>query len=239
MTITSKTNRHLTEIRRLAGAGARSRSGRFVVEGEDLLMAADAAGIPALYVLCAQGSACAGRAGALEVEPALLASVSAVRSGSRVVAVFEQRWTQRPVGPLAVALWGVRDPGNVGTVIRSAAAFGASCVALGPGCADPHSPRAARASMGAIFGTKIAPMSTLAELPGRVVALVPGSEVALRGPFADEISLVVGSERDGLPDSVLEACDEVCSIPQVAGDSLNAAMAATVALYEVTRMADR
>jgi TrmH family RNA methyltransferase len=237
MAITSKTNPHLTEIRRLAGAGARSRSGRFAVEGEDLLMAADAAGIRPLYVLCAQGSACARRAGALEVDPALLASVSAVRSGSRVVAVFEQRWSERPVGPLALALWGVRDPGNVGTAIRSAVAFGASSVALGPGCADPYGPRATRASMGAIFMAEVARFGRVDELPGRVVALAAGAERPLRGPLDGERSLVVGNERDGLPDDVLARCDEVRSIPQVAGDSLNAAMAATVALYEVTRMA--
>jgi RNA methyltransferase, TrmH family len=237
--ITSKTNRHLTEIRRLAGASARSRSGRFAVEGEDLLGAADAAGIPALYVLCAQGAQCARRPGALEVEPALLASVCSVRSGSRVVAVFEQRWSERVEGPLAIALWGVRDPGNVGTAIRSAQAFGASCVALGPGCADPYGPKAARASMGAIFGTKIAPIASVGALPGRVVALVANATEVLRGPREGEMSLVVGSERDGLPDDVLAQCDEVRSIAQLAGDSLNAAMAATVALYEATRMADR
>jgi TrmH family RNA methyltransferase len=239
MTITSKTNRHLPEIRRLAGAGARARSGRFVVEGEDLFTAADAAGVSAHYVLCAQGRADAARPGWLEVEPSLLASVCALRQGSRVVGVFEQRWGERPLGPLAVALWGVRDPGNVGTVIRAAQAFGASSVALGPGCADPYGPKAVRASMGAIFGTPLVRFATIAELPGRVVALVAGAERALRGPLAGEISLLIGGERDGLPDDVLWACDEVCSIRQVAGDSLNAAMAATVALYEATRMADR
>jgi TrmH family RNA methyltransferase len=239
MTITSKTNRHLSEIRRLAGAGARSRSGRFVVEGEDLVMAADAAGVSAHYVLCAQGCADACRPGYLEVDPPLLASVCALRQGSRVVGVFEQRWDERASGPLAVALWGVRDPGNVGTVIRAAQAFGASSVALGPRCADPYAPKAVRASMGAIFGTPLARFASIADLRGRVVALATGAERALRGPLAAEVTLLVGSERDGLPGDVLAACDEVCSIRQVAGDSLNAAMAATVALYEATRMADR
>jgi TrmH family RNA methyltransferase len=239
MTITSKTNRHLTEIRRLAGAGARARSGRFVVEGEDLFMAADAAGVSALYVLCAQGRADASRPGWLEVEPSLLASVCALRQGSRVVGVFAQRWSGRPLGPLAVALWGVRDPGNVGTVIRAAHAFGASSVALGPGCADPYGPKAVRASMGSIFGTPLARFASVAELPGRVVALEAGATLALQGPVAGEATLLIGGEREGLPYDVVAACDEARSIPQVAGDSLNAAMAATVALYEATRMADR
>jgi TrmH family RNA methyltransferase len=239
MTITSKNNRHLTEIRRLAGAPARARSGRFVVEGEDLLMAADAARIPALYVLCPHGCADARWPGALEVQPELLASVSALRSGSRVVAVFEQRWSARPAGPLAIALWGVHDPGNVGTVIRAAHAFGASCVALGPRCADPYGPRAARASMGAIFAVPMARFASIGELPGAVVGLDAGAAVPLRGPLRGKVTLLVGGEREGLPGDALSKCDEVRSIPQVSGDSLNAAMAATVALYEATRMADR
>jgi TrmH family RNA methyltransferase len=124
MTITSPTNQHLTEIRKLARAQARARSGRFVVEGEDLLAAAAAARISPLYVLCVQGHESASDGGWLEVSPALLAKVSALGSSSRVIGVFEQRWSA-PAGPLAVALWGVGDPGNVGTIIRAAHAFGA------------------------------------------------------------------------------------------------------------------
>jgi len=236
MTITSSTNQHLSEIRKLSRATTRARTRHFVIEGEDLYEAAAAAGVSPLYVLCAQGHEAARSAGWLEVEPALLAKVSALGSSSRVIGVYEQRWSE-PVGPLAVALWGVGDPGNIGTVIRAAAAFGASCVALGPGSADPYGPKAVRASMGAIFTTPLARFSRVEELPGRVVALAPDAPAALRGPAQGELTLLVGPERGGLDSGVLAACAEVRSIPQVAGDSLNAAMAATVALYEATRMA--
>jgi TrmH family RNA methyltransferase len=236
MTITSPSNRHLIEIRKLSRSSARRDSGRFVIEGEDLYEAAVAARVDAHYVLCAQGHAAAREEGCLEVEPELLARVSALGSSSRLIGVYEQRWV-KPRGPLAVALWGVRDPGNVGTVVRAAQAFGASCVALGGRCADPYGPKAVRASMGAIFGTRIASVDGIAELPGRVVALVPSAGSPLRGPLAGEVTLLLGAERDGLAPALLEACDEVCSIGQVAGDSLNVAMAATVALYEATRMA--
>ncbi len=236
MTITSPQNQHLTEIRKLSRAPARARSGRFVIEGEDLHEAAAAAGITPLYLLCAQGHEAARAAGALEVAPALLAKVSALGSSSRLIGVYEQRWSA-PAGPLAVALWGVGDPGNVGAVVRAAHAFGASCVALGPGSADPYGPKAVRASMGAIFDVRLARCSSVAELPGKLVGLVPGAGEPLAGPLEGTVTLLVGGERDGLPAEVLERCHELRHIPQSAGDSLNAAMAATIALYEATRMA--
>jgi len=148
-------------------------------------------------------------------------------------------------GPLCVYLHGVGDPGNVGTVLRSARAFGASCVALGPGCADPHGPKAVRASMGAIFGVELARVSDASELPGERVALLAGASEPLRGageagagPGAAAITLLVGAEREGLPDEVVAACERTARIP-IASDSLNAAMAATVALYEMTRQPSR
>ena len=236
MTITSASNRHLTEIRKLARVGARARTGRFVAEGEDFYAAAHAARISPLYVLCAPGHEAAHEAGWLEVAPALLAGVSALGSSSRVIGVYEQRWSA-PVGPLTVALWGVGDPGNVGTVIRAAHAFGASCVAFGPGCADPYGRKAVRASMGAIFAVALARVASPAELPGRLVGLAADAPLALRGPLEGGLTLLAGGEREGLPAEVRAQCDEVRSIRQLAGDSLNAAMAATVALYEATRMA--
>jgi TrmH family RNA methyltransferase len=235
MTITSNTNQHLKEIRKLASATARERSQRFVAEGEDLYAAAHAAGRGALYVLCAPGLA-AGQENWYEAEPQLLDDVSKLGSGTRVIGVYQQQWSS-PAGPLCVALWGVHDPGNVGTTIRAAQAFGASCVALGPDCADPYGPKAVRASMGATFSTPLARIEKISELPGEVIGLVPGQLAPLRGPFAEPTTLLVGGERDGLPPELLAECDRVCAITQVAGDSLNAAMAATVALYEATRMA--
>jgi TrmH family RNA methyltransferase len=235
MTITSPHNEKLKEMRKLAARRReRERTGRFVAEGEDLLAAADAAGWPALERFCAQGSGLPG----VEVEPALLDGVSGLGSGTRAMAVYEERWA--PVaGPVCVYLHGVGDPGNVGTVLRSAQAFSAGCVALGPGCADPYSPKAVRASMGAVFSVPLARVADVAELPGTTVALAAGEGQPLaqlpREP-GTELSLLIGAEREGLPAEVLAAADVVAHIP-IATHSLNAAMAATVALYEMTRMA--
>lgn len=228
MTITSIHNEKLQQIRRLARRRARDAAGRFVAEGEDLLAAADAAGWPALERLCSSGSGLAGE----EVEPQLLARVSALGSGTRTLAVYAQRWSE-PAGPLCVYLHGVGDPGNVGAVLRSAANFGAASVALGPGCADPYGPKAVRASMGAIFAVPVARVDGVDGLPRERVALVARAGQPLAGPLK-AATLVIGAERDGLPDDVVAACDSVAHIP-IAGESLNAAMAATVALYEAAR----
>jgi TrmH family RNA methyltransferase len=234
MTITSPNNEQLKEIRKLAGRKWRDKLRQFVAEGEDLLDAADAAGWEPLARLVAEDSGLAGE----PVKPHLLAQVSQLGSGTRALAVYGQRWAPAPIGPLCVALWGVNDPGNVGTVLRSALAFGAASVALGPGTADPYGHKAVRASMGALFAVPLARVREPAELPGRRVALVAGQGVPLHELAPGDMTFVVGAEREGLPDAVVAACDEVAHIP-IAFESLNAATAATVAMYETTRMARR
>jgi TrmH family RNA methyltransferase len=229
MTITSAHNDKLKEIRRLARRRSREDAARFVAEGEDLVAAAAAAGWTPQLLLAAAGSGLDGD----EVEGSLLASASALGSGSRQLAVYASRWSA-PAGPLCVALWGVRDPGNVGAVVRSALAFGASSVVLGPGCADPFGPKAVRASMGAIFEVPLARASRLEELPGERLALVGGAGEALAGPADEALAIVVGGEREGLAADVVAACDRVAHIP-IRSESLNAATAAAIALYELTR----
>jgi RNA methyltransferase, TrmH family len=227
--ITSPHNDQLKEIRKLAGRKWRDKLREFVAEGEDLLAAADAAGWEPIARLVAEGSGLQGE----EVTPHLLAQVSQLGSGTRALGVYGQRWAPAPVGPLCLVLWGVNDPGNVGTALRGALAFGAGSVALGPGTADPYGPKAVRASMGALFEVPVARVRTVEELPGRKIALVAHGGEPLAAPDGD-VTLVVGAEREGLPNKVVAACDAVATIP-VAAESLNAAMAATVALYECNR----
>jgi TrmH family RNA methyltransferase len=227
--ITSPQNEKLKEIRRLQ----RRHEDRFVAEGEDLVEAAERAGWPEVYRLEA----------GVDVEAGLLDGVSGLGSGTRVLGVYERRWAP-PRGPLCVALWGVRDPGNVGAVLRSALAFGAASVALGPDCADPFAPKAVRASMGAIFALPVARVTDPRELPGTRIGLAARTGAPLASVLTDALAapdgadgdatILVGAERTGLPADVLAACDVTAHIP-IATDSLNAAMAATVALYEATR----
>jgi RNA methyltransferase, TrmH family len=235
-TIASSSNPRLKGLRKLHTKRGRSASGQFAVEGEDLLAAAGRAGAEPLEGFRLAGSGL-GPASFAEVEGRALAEASVLGSGSRVIGVYAQRWAARPSGPLCVYLHGVRDPGNIGTVLRSAEAFGASCVALGPGCADPYSPKAVRASMGAIFAVPLARAAEPAELPGRRVALSATASQTLAEALAgteDEITLLIGAEREGLPETLVASCEAQARIP-IATESLNAAMAATVALYETSR----
>jgi TrmH family RNA methyltransferase len=161
--------------------------------------------------------------------------VSTLGHPPRVVAVFRQSDLPRGTRPVTLALWHVGDPGNVGTLLRAADAFGAG-VALSEGCADATAPKAARASMGSIFRV---PLSAFDEPTGKRVALVPSGGIPL--PELDstaEVVIVLGAEREGLPADVLERCEERASIPQPGGaDSLNVAMAGAIALYELARRA--
>ena len=235
MTINSPHNEQLKEIRKLAGRKWRDKLRLFVAEGEDLIAAARRTGWApeALYV--ADGSGLEG----VPVAPHVLADVSQMGSGTRALAIYGQRWAPAAHGPVCLALWGVGDPGNVGTALRSALAFGAASVALGPGSADPYGHKAVRASMGALFEVPVVRVREIAELPGRTVALVAGKG----RPLAElegggDVTLLVGAEREGLPARVVAACDEVAHIP-IRSESLNAAMAATIGLYEIDRWPGR
>jgi len=233
--ISSPHNSRLKELRRLRRRRERERTARFLAEGEDLIAAAQLAGRAAV---AGYRTTCAipGTEDFIEVEPAVLAEASSLGSGTRVIGVYEQRLLDAPVGPLCLYLHGLSDPGNVGTILRAAQAFGASCVALGPGCADAHSPKAVRASMGAIFSVPLVRATTLAELPGERIALVAHAGEPLRGLTVEgPMTLLIGAERKGLPDDVVAACERTAHIP-IRSESLNAAMAATIALYEMTRV---
>ena len=231
MTIHNPQHPNLNQVTLLRTRRGRDRSGRFVAEGEDLIAAAAANGWQPFDSFVAEGSGLSGT----EVSEEALAEVSALGSGTRALAIYEQRWSE-PTGPLAVWLHGVGDPGNVGTIIRSAHAFGAASVILGPGSADPFGPKAVRASMGAIFSVAVARADQIEQLPGTTVALAASAPLQLDGaPWpGGEVTLLIGAEREGLPADVVAAASEARSIA-IDGDSLNAAMAATIALYSCTR----
>ena len=221
--ITSRDNEKLKLVRKLHDRRWRHKLGLFAAEGEDLVDAALRAGIEPVELLVAGET----------VEPALLGEVSTLAHPPRAIGVFRSSDLPRGRRDVTLALWRVADPGNVGTLLRAADAFGAA-VAVSPGCADATAPKALRASMGALFRV---PTSGFDEPAGRRVALVPHDGVPLPELALDRpTTFVVGAERSGLPEEVLVRCDAVATIPLPgAAESLNVALAGAIALYELAR----
>lgn len=222
--ITSSSNPRLKLIRRLQSRRQRERLGLFVCEGEDLVEAGLGAGAEPVDRLVAGE----------DVTPELLAEISTLAHPPRVIAVFRRADLPAPGDETTgLALWRVADPGNVGTLIRTADAFGAA-VYLSAGCADPTGPKALRASMGSVFRV---PTGRFDEAPGQRIALVPHGGTPLRElEPAGAVSFVLGAEREGLPDDVIVECGASASIPLAEGaESLNVAIAGALALYELRR----
>jgi TrmH family RNA methyltransferase len=219
--ITSRENEKLKLVRKLQERRWRDKLGLFVAEGEDLVDAANEAGYEAVDVLVAGEN----------VEPALLADVSTLGHPPRVVGVFRRRELTR-TADVSLALWRVADPGNVGTLVRSADAFGAG-VMLSDGCADPFGPKALRAAMGSTFRVSLSNF----ELHNAVALVADGGDPLGELDLERYSTFVLGAEREGLPDEVLERCDARATIPVRGVESLNVAMAGTIALYERSRRA--
>ena len=200
-------------VRKLHQRRWRDKLGLFFVEGEDMVDAATAEPVEVV------------------TDPKVLAEVSTAAHPPRVIAVYRRAdlpsWQERPV---ALALWKLADPGNVGTLIRTADAFGAA-VALSPGCADPTSPKALRASAGSIWRV---PLGTWEDVGGKRVALVAhGGEPLTAVDLAGPVTFLLGAERAGLPAEVERDLD--ARIPIDGAESLNVAAAGAVALYEWSR----
>lgn len=219
--ITSPHNETLKLIRKLQSRRWREKLGLFAAEGEDLVDAALEAGLDPIELLVAGEN----------VEPELLPGVSTLPHPARVIGVFRRAdlpaFEARTV---ALALWRVADPGNVGTLIRTADAFGAT-VELSEGCADPTGPKALRASAGALFRVP------LGAAEGQRIGLVAHAGRALAEvELGERTVFVLGAEREGLPAAVADACDELATIPTIGvAESLNVAAAGAIALYELRR----
>ena len=229
--ITSAANPRLKTVRKLASRRQRDKLGLFACEGEDLVGAAleggwglefalvDAARPPELSLPRVE-----------QVASHLLAEVSTLGHAPRVIGVFRAARPARVRPALGLELWRVGDPGNVGTLARACDAFGAY-LALSPGCADPFGPKALRASMGSAFRVPLGEFE-----PNGAVALLAHGAPPLSEVDPSYSRFVLGSEREGLPEGVVSACAAAATIPYAGrAESLNVAMAGTIALYEWRR----
>jgi RNA methyltransferase, TrmH family len=236
--ITSAANPRLKLVRRLGSRRQRERLGLFVCEGEDLVAAALEAGLEPVEALVDPERPPLLELAAEEVEPRLLGELSLLGHPPRVLAIFRRadlpRLDLSAMPPIGLALWHVADPGNIGTLVRTADGLGPAFVALSSGCADLTGPKALRASAGAVFRV---PTGRFEDAPHPWTALVSRGGTPLSTLELDErATFVLGAEREGLPDEVVSRADHAASIPVALGaESLNVAVAGAIALYEWQR----
>ncbi|MBO0766159.1 MAG: RNA methyltransferase [Hyphomicrobiaceae bacterium] len=260
-TITSLQNERVKMIRALHMRKERRETGLFVAEGASLLLTARDAGWKPKIVVFLAGSATGGvardlvhwaeAAGAecLEVSQAILAKLAAKENPQTMLAVFEQVWKPLPAPATVVGdgLWvgleAVRDPGNLGTIIRTADAVGARGVALIGASVDAYSREAVRATMGSVFNVPLARASTgdglawVQRWRGDVVGAHPRASADFRAvAYRPPTLLLMGSEGPGLSPELSAVCTRLVRIPMPGRiDSLNLAVATALMLYEIRR----
>ncbi len=259
--VTSHSNPIVKEIKGLvAQRKHRTQSGLFVAEGLKLATDAMAAGWGVRYLALgpeARDNAVAQKAAAnakargaliLEVSTAVLAAMTRKDNPQTVVGVYEQQLlTAEQIDPAKATVWvaldRVRDPGNLGTILRTADAVGASGVMLVGDCTDPFAVEAVRATMGSLFHVPLARLTKdqfkalAAKWPGTVVGTHLKGSVDYRTPeYTEPVLLLMGNEQQGLEDDMAAACSTLIRIPQVGeADSLNLAVATGISLYEIRR----
>ncbi len=245
--ITSRHNPLVAQFRRLAGdKEARRSAGLLLGQGRKLLVEAIASGRMPNTVLTSEtepdmpdGVSC------IPVTEELLAYISPMKSAPEVLFTVPIPEERGPVFGRVLLAEDMQDPGNVGTMIRTAAAFGFDGILLAGACADPWSPKAVRSSMGAVFRLNIWERGDVNEaleeleeenLPLFAAALSEHAEKAGFFRFPERFVLAVGNEGHGLSEALLDASEKVIRIPMTPGaESLNAATAAAVLMWEVYR----
>jgi len=238
VTISSLHNDRIKAVRRLRRARERHATGRTILEGPHLLDAALAAGAAPEVVFIAEGEVVpAVGADVIEVTDNVLEAIAPTEAPRGPIAVIAVPDAVPLVAVPTVVLWGVATPGNVGTLIRTAAAFGWN-VAMHGG-ADPWSPKVLRAGAGAHFAVPISEADDTGAL--REAGLTPVATISTGGalPAAIDtsipVALLIGSEAHGLPEAVVDACEAALTIPIQGQESLNAAVAGSIAMYELSR----
>ena len=259
--VTSLANPIVKDIKALSLKKARDESRTFLAEGlklvidaldrgwtiRTLVYAKAGKGKPLVEKVAARTVAAGGLV--LEVSEKVMSSITRRENPQMVAAVFEQRWTAlKDIQPKGTETWialdRVRDPGNLGTIIRTADATGASGVILVGDCTDPFSMETVRATMGSMFAlplVKTTPADFLKwkkSVDARLVATHLAGAVDYRtiDYKSKPVILMMGNEQSGLPDELAQAADKLARIPQVGmADSLNLAVATGVMLFEVRR----
>lgn len=255
--ISSLTNERVKAIRALDMRKERRETGLFVAEGASILMSAKEAGFEPHSVVYQQGTesgaitrelaswALARGADVLEVTEAVLGKLASKENPQSMLGVFKQRWVGLPrnvhAGECWLALEEVRDPGNLGTIIRTCDAVGVAGIILIGNCCDPYSREAVRATMGSVFAVPLVRCSReeflvwRGDWTGDVVGThLDGREDFRRVSYKGPVLLVMGSEGPGLSDAMARSCSRLVKIPMAGKlDSLNLAVATALTLYQI------
>lgn len=257
--ITSLTNDRIKAIRALEMRKVRKETGLFVAEGVSILVTARDNGFRPETLVMQTGTAASGiqralvtwahneRAEVLEVSEAVLAKLASKDNPQTMLGVFRQKFVPAPAPPAVsenatwIVLEEVRDPGNLGTIIRTAEAAGAAGVILVGNCCDPFAPETIRATMGSVFAVPLVKMERedfadfAKSWPGDVIATHLSARDDFRSvSFRAPELIVMGSEGPGLSDAALAVCTRRVKIPMSGQlDSLNLAIATALTLYQV------
>ena len=249
--ITSAKNPVIRQLKSLNQRKGREEAGQFLVEGEVMIREALKCGLSMGTLLADEdhadtAAALAAEAPAYVAPRGLLEAVCDTRTPQGVCAAFDLPWPL-PIDRAPariVALDGVQDPGNVGTIWRTADAAGFEAILLGAHCADPLSPKVQRAAMGSGFRV---PFMQTEDLPGTLADLrrrgwsvaasdLHGEDFYDRPPLGERFVLVIGSEAHGISDAVRSGATALVKLPMHGGaESLNAAVAAGIMMYEMMR----
>ena len=258
--ITSAANADVKLLRSLHERKFRKQTGWFLAEGLRICTEALAQDFAPQRLVFAEGheqdsliapliAACKKQGGrVLCVKPALLERISRKDNPQMVIGAFDQNWSDiAEVTPQQDACWialdRVRDPGNLGTIMRTADAVGALGVILIDDCTDPFSLEAVRASMGAVFNVKIVKVTTAAftsfasHWPAQIIGTaLPASKDYRMAAWQRPSILLMGNEQSGLTDELIDVATDVIRLPMRGqSDSLNLAVATGICLYEMYR----
>ncbi|PKO00821.1 MAG: RNA methyltransferase [Chloroflexi bacterium HGW-Chloroflexi-4] len=256
--INSTSNPQIKLIRKLKDRKYRAESNFFFLEGVRIVIEALNAGEWITQLIVSRdliGSAkavevveeaeCKGVA-IMEVSKEVFESISGKDGPQGVAAVAQQKWTELdlntpPLPGIWIALYQIADPGNLGTILRTLDGMGGEGVILLDHCTDPFDPSAIRASMGSVFSKKIikSTSQTFMDWVKKNNILVTGTADSAKTDYRQyqypkNGILLMGSEREGLPEALAAICNDVVSIPMAGNaDSLNLAVASSIVLYEI------
>lgn len=245
--ITSRKNPLVRELQALADSrSARRESGRYLCQGRKLLEEALQNGvIPDTVLTSGDFPELPHETRCIRTTPAVLAGISTMQSVPDLLFTAPIMPQEGRLGDRILIAENLQDPGNVGTLMRTAGAFGFREVLLCGACADPYGPKAVRASMGAVFRLPVREFDDVATLLHCLrkeavtlyaAALADNSLEAGQTQYPERLALAVGNEGHGLSRELLDGADAVIRIPMEPGaESLNAAAAAAVLMWEVYR----